>query len=184
MANRAYLYATPTDGPVNPADHEPLLAANYQTPICWLSGFAESDIVVREVEMCDAQGRPAEPERIPFLVASRDLALRRSLEREAIIFEIVPGELRTHHQEWIAFLQGLPECFIQLDMSELWAMVDSESFSQSLHNDLRAFQESHREAWADLLEQATISAGDGSYDPATVPYGMRGYPWSAKLGWS
>jgi hypothetical protein len=184
MANRAYLYATPTSGPVNPAEHEPLLAANYQTPICWLSGFDESDIVFREVAMCDAEGNPTEPDRIPFLVASRDFALTRSMEREPIIFQIVPGELRPHHQEWIGFLQGLPECYIQLDLSELWAMVDPERFSDSLRNDLRAFQESRREAWSELLEQATISADDGSYDPAMVPYGMRGYPWSAKLAWS
>jgi hypothetical protein len=184
MANRAYLYATPTSGPINPDEHEPLLAANYQIPICWLSGFDESNIVIREVEMCDADGNPTESDRIPFLIASRELALQRSLEREPTIFQIVPSELRTHHQEWIGFLQGLPECFIQLDLSELWAMVDSETFAESLHRDLCAFQESRREAWAELLEQATISADDGSYDPATVRYGMRGYPWSATLAWS
>lgn len=156
MANRAYFYCTGSPEAPKDAQVEPILAANYQLPILWLSLFSTGDRHSTEVEMMNPADQ-REMVRVPHLTVEFTAGVNRSKARRDLILRMVPSALRNHFDEWIEFLNSLTGTHIHVDVSEVWCMFESGEFETFL--------------------------ADQTYDADVAKYGLRRYSWGAQVPW-
>jgi len=181
VANRVYLMNHEHREPLTAAQAESacLLGANYQIPVLWVALFRAADLTTMPVS-CTADSGEEVIESVPTLFTTSEKARATYTTRSSALVKALGAENSSFIQEWESFLASEVRApFLQLDLGELWMMYDPRS---DLEVDLRDWLEavdtrSGRE-WNSLSSQANLGREE------VRRYGIRGFPWAAKLTWS
>lgn len=162
MPNRSYLVGTNSSnaGDGYDADQDVLAAATSVIPLLWFSIFDESD--VQYVSEGDR--------RMPSLVTSTEVALRRLKERQPAIKRALPDNVK-QFTAWKKLIAKAPHKFIKVDGSEVWSL-SPEEYESSLLPAVRWFSSNDAD---DLKALESLSQTQSE----TVRRSIR-FPWHSK----
>ena len=181
MANRTYLMNHESGAPRTAAEIENtcLLGANYQLPILWLALFDQDDLTTVPVACTNGAGDQI-IENIPTLFTSTAKAKATYASRRTALVQALGAECVPYIAEWESFISSnISAPSVQVDLVELWMMYDNPpDFAVDIREWLSGVSASVGAQWNSLCSQASFG------DAAVRRYGIRGFPWQAKLAWS
>jgi hypothetical protein len=181
MANRTYLMAHSSERAKTAelAEDACLLGANYQVPILWIALFDSSDLTYVDVPCTDSEGKDV-LEKIPTLFTSYAKARAIYATRRAGLKNALAPAHHRALSEWDEFLAlKIHESVLQLDLIELWMMYDDPAdLALDVQDWLKGVSSQSGHGWQNLCSQANLE------DPEVSKYGLRGFPWNAKLAWT
>jgi hypothetical protein len=161
------------------AEEACLLGANYQVPILWIALFENSDLTYVDVPCTDSEGKDV-LEKIPTLFTSYAKARATYATRRAGLENALGPANSNALSEWEEFLSSqVQELALQLDLIELWMMYDDPAdLSLDIREWLEGVSSRSGHGWQNLCSQAHLE------DSEVSKYGLRGFPWNAKLAWA
>jgi hypothetical protein len=181
MANRTYLMAHSNECATTAelAEDACLLGANYQVPILWIALFDSSDLTYVDVPCTDSEGKDV-LEKIPTLFTSYAKARAIYDARRAGLEKALAPAHHRALREWEEFLSmQIHGPVLQLDLIELWMMYDGPAdLALDIQDWLKGVSSQSGQEWKNLCSQANLE------DPEVSKYGLRGFPWNAKVAWA
>jgi hypothetical protein len=156
-----------------------LLGANYQVPILWIALFDSSDLTYVDVPCTDSEGKDV-LEKIPTLLTSYAKARAIYDARRAGLEKALAPAYHRALREWEEFLSmQIHGPVLQLDLIELWMMYDDPAdLTFDIQDWLKGVSSQSGQEWQKLCSQANLE------DPEVSKYGLRGFPWNAKVAWA
>lgn len=149
MANRAMLLGMSSKEFDNENGADILVAGSYYIPLFWLTLYSPEDIVFKKIEMQDGTF-----EQCPTLIIDYNVAKSRALEKRSYVFSIIPKAYSKLYDIWIKFIDSIEAKYLQIDMTEIWIMVDEFNiFCENLKKALSVFTGSNQADISILLNE-------------------------------
>lgn len=183
MASRALLIAS--DSPDPPREYEPgdaLLGASYSIPVCWLSLFAASDMVLWPSTLEPTIAYTA-------VMGERETCLARSQRRVLDWSTRWPDVFGAIGPAWLEFVDGVEARFVGVWTEAISDMSGDEVWAGALSSYLDGVDDVASPGFRDALAQSSFrirKVGNGGVEPTTDgPLGVlaAGYSWSRSTPW-
>jgi hypothetical protein len=127
--------------------------SKYSIPLAWLASFRSEHMALQELQSVDMQGNFG-TEEFPTLLARRGDALACYQARRAFLARCLPPAAQQALDWWQSYLEALPHAWVQVTLSEIAMMTNTEGFRSTLPVLLRALDTKHPDDLAELFGQA------------------------------